>query len=350
MNTRQVRTLAIVLFVLLAAFFATRLSDNQGGGQASVLLLPGLSEQINDISQLRAIKAGESTTIRHSDGQWVVREREDYPADTGKLRKLLLELAEARKIEEKTSNPDLYARLGVEDSSADSQGTELRISAGDTEFSLIVGNLAQRQYRYARIAGEAKSWLIDQNPSVPNNISAWLLQDILDVDSDLIQSVTITHDDGETIHIEKDDRTARDFSVPDIPEGRELSYASVVDSIAGVVSGLKLQDVARAGQTEADDSGARAVYRTFDGLEIAIDSVKRENDTWITVSASQGEAAPPAVTGETAASEQATDAATESAESINDRLGGWTYKIQSYKADQLRRRWDNILKGTEEEE
>ena len=46
---------------------------------------------------------------------WTVAERDNYPADTGRLRKLLLELAEARLLEEKTSNPELYDRLKVED-------------------------------------------------------------------------------------------------------------------------------------------------------------------------------------------------------------------------------------------
>ena len=42
-------------------------------------------------------------------------ERADYPADEAKVRKLLIALADAKVVEEKTSNPASYATLGVED-------------------------------------------------------------------------------------------------------------------------------------------------------------------------------------------------------------------------------------------
>ena len=321
--------LAIVLIILLVGLFATRLSNNRNDRSASGLLFPDLKTQINDISQVTVIKADESATVRNDSGKWVLAERYDYPADTGKLRKLLLTLADAKKLEAKTSDPGLYERLGVEDSGADSQATEIRIAGPDSETALIVGNLAQRKYRYARIPGESRSWLIDQNPIVPAAVSGWLMQEILNIDASGVQSVTISHSDGETIRIEKDNRAANDFNVPDIPDGRELSYASVVDSIAGVLSGLNLQDVARTSEAEGNDSDVRTVFTTFDGLKITIDSALRDENTWISVIATQ------------------TDSESDEAAKINDRLDGWSYQIQSYTADQLRRRWDGILKVEE---
>ncbi len=329
MNTRQIKTLAIVLIILLAGLFATTLSNNQGDSSAGGLLFPDLKAQINDVSQVSISKADQSVTLRNDAGKWVLAELQNYPVDTGKLRQLLLALADARKLEEKTSNPEMYERLGVEDTAADNQGTEIRIAGPDSESSLILGNLAQRKYRYARIAGETKSWLIDQNPTLPVDVSGWLLPEILNIDSSVIQSVTITHSDGKTIRIEKDHRAATDFTVPDIPDGRELSYASVVDSIAGVLRGLNLEDVAEASVAEEGDSSARTIFTTFDGLEITVDSLIRDENTWITVNATQ--------------SDSESDEATE----INERVGGWAYQIQSYKADQLRRRWDDILKAQE---
>jgi hypothetical protein len=42
------------------------------------------------------------------------------------------------------------------------------------------------------------------------------------------------------------------------------------------------------------------------------------------------------------------DAAAE-AESINQRVAGWLYKIPEYKANMLRRRWADILESESEE-
>lgn len=329
MNTRQTKTLAIVLAVLLAGLFATTLSNNHRDTSAGAMLFPELKSEINHISRLSVSKAGESVTMNNSAGRWVLVERQNYPVDTGKLRKLILSLADARKIEEKTSNAELYERLAVEDAGPDSQGTEIRLGSADSERSIIIGNIAQTKYRYARIPGEAESWLIDQNPTLPGSVSGWLLPEILNIDSTRVQSVTITHGDGETISIDKEDAAVTDFTVAVIPEGRELRYPSVVDGMAGVVSGLNLVDIAVAIDRQGDDSVATTVFTTFDGLELTIDSSHRDENTWIRVHADHA------------------DANSDEAREIEDRVGGWEYQIRSYKADQLRRRWDDILKAEE---
>ncbi len=327
MNTRQIRTLAIILLVLLAGLLATTLSNNSSDTSAGGLLLPDLKAEINDLTEVSIYKAGTAVTLKSDADQWVIAEYKNYPVDTVKLRQLLLSLADARKLEEKTSKAELYRRLGVEDRSAESHGTEIRLAGPDSVRRIIIGNLAQREYRYARISGQEKSWLIDQNPTLPDDLTGWLLRDILDIDSSLIQSVTVTHSDGETIRIHKEDAAVTDYSVADLPDGRELSYPSIVDGMAGVLSGLRLEGVTEA--SEQSDSAATTVFTTFDGLKITVKSSIRDENTWITVGADQ------------------TDAASDAAIKINNRVGGWTYQIQSYKADQLRRRWDDILKAEE---
>ena len=329
MNRTGLKTLAVILLVLIVGVVALTYSERLGNGSASDLLLPDLKSQINDVVGVTIRKAEDTATIRNDSGTWVLAERQDYPVDTGNLRTLLLTLADARKLEQKTSNPEMYGRLGVEDTAADSQGTEIRIAGPDSEKTLILGNLAQRSYRYARIVGEETSWLIDQNPTLPNSVSAWVLKDILDIDQSRIQSVVITHKDGEAIRIEKENPADKDYKVPDIPDGRELSYASIVDGIAGVLGGLVLQDVARVSDAQENDSSATTVFNTFDGLEITADSLVRDEYSWIVIRAG------------------GTDETSDEANEINSRLNGWTFQIQSYKADQLRRRWDDILKAEE---
>ncbi|MFQ6004953.1 MAG: DUF4340 domain-containing protein [Woeseia sp.] len=329
MSSRQIKALAIVLLVLIATLVAINVSEDQGDTSINGLLFPKLKAQLNRINEVSITKAGESITVRNTSGQWVVAERDDYPADTGKLRKLLLALADASRLEEKTSNSEMYARLGVEDMSETSEGTQVRISGAESPASLIIGKLAQRKYRYARIPGKAESWLIDQNPVVPADGGDWLLPEILDIDTSRVRSVTITHADGETVQIEKENAEDSDFRLPGMPDGRELRYPSIVNGIAGVVSNLNLEDVSKTSASDDYESDTKTVFTMFDGLQIAVDSFVRDENTWIRLAASQG------------------DADTSQAAEINARTAGWDYRVQKYKGDQLRRRWTDLLKAEE---
>src|SRR5690606_440600 len=146
----------------------------------------------------------------------------------------------------------------------------------------------------------------------------WLVRDITDLAAARVQSVTIRHADGATIRIRKDSEDAANFTVEDIPEGRELSYASVANSIAAALDNLTLDDVRRAGDAApatadtpdpagagSDEAGADAgeasgdeapeavttVFRTFDGLKVTVDSTGTDGETWIRLHAA---ALPPA--------------------------------------------------------
>ena len=47
-----------------------------------------------------------------------MHEKGGYPADTGKVRKLLIGIAQSTMLEQKTSNAERYGELGVADPTA----------------------------------------------------------------------------------------------------------------------------------------------------------------------------------------------------------------------------------------
>ncbi len=436
MSPRTLRILAVVVVVLFAAvWLVNRQRDAQPA--ASALLLPGLEDRLDEIKAVTLTDEDGSLRIERRENEWVVPAKGGYRADTAKLRGLLLGLAEAKKVEQKTANPELYGRIAVLDPTkageekdggddADKAGVLVASEGlGDADFAVILGDSAQRDYRYVRIADEATSWLVDRNPDVPDSATGWLVRDITDLDATRVQSVTIRHADGATIRIRKDSEDAANFTVEDIPEGRELSYASVANSIAAALDNLKLDDVRRAGDAApvtadtpdpagagSDEAGADAgeasgdeapeavttVFRTFDGLEVTVDSTGTDGETWIRLHAAAlppaEDSAPAAADGAAsgtpaaagaAAAEEAPDgpaaagagaagdgtASGESKDSaapadaaggdeaeknagkkadpeaeaaeINARAAGWEYRIPQYKASQLRRHWEDLL-------
>lgn len=369
MNQKTIKYLGATVVGLILLLVIMRTSDDNNAIVSGGMLLPDFRAIANNVSEVRISRtsADESLRLERVDGNWVVTDRDNYAADVGKIRQLIIALADAKIVEEKTSNPDNYDRLGVKDPQDGGSGTEVVVVSGDATNSVILGEEAQGEFRYARVSGEQQSFLVDQSPDLPAEVGDWLLPDVLDLAATRIRSVTISHADGETIAIEKSERAQTDFDVLGVPEDRELSYATVANGIAGALADLTLDDVRAA--TDAPPS-TTTVFDAWNALQITAEIVEDDDTSWITFAAAAVAVDDAAETGltESAASsaddtlddsaenasnedqaQESKSAADEAAE-INERLAGWQYKLADYQKNLLVRRWDDILKAEEDEE
>jgi hypothetical protein len=360
------RTVAILLaaFVVLLALVMFGQRESASSAGAGAPLIAGLEDALGDIERVTVTKANGETvaTIEKRPDNWVVTDKHGYAADAGKLRQALTALGEARILEQKTANAELYGRLGVEDVTApNAAGVSVALTAPGRELpTVILGNAEGAKYRYARRAGEAQSFLIDRNPDVPRAAAQWVESQIVDVRGERVREVTITHPDGEVVHIEKSGPELANFEVANVPEGRELSYPGVANVIGNALRELNLEDVEPADAAPAAEATV-VELKTFDGLVVKVTGVERDDASWITLEASAdpaqaataaaaGEAAEPAAEGAAPPAEgdaPATPAADPSAEAarINAKVGGWRYKIASFQYDQLTRRMTDLLKA-----
>lgn len=322
MTQKHIQALVAIIVGLVLLMFVLRSTDDTGPVGADRLLLPELAAAAGAIATIRVTGVGDAgpLDITRDGDRWSVVSRGGYAADVGLLRQLVISLSEARIVEEKTSNPDNYARLGVDDPEEGGEGTMLSLSGDGFDYTVILGNTAQGDYRYARVAGDATSYLVDQDPRVPGAVGDWLDASIADIPAERIRRVTIRHSDGETIVIEKDSQDQVDFSVRDVPVGRELSYASVGNGIGGALGSLELDDVRVASEGEAL---ATTVFETWNDARIRAELVQNGDDSWVTFSAD------PDIDG------------------LNARVAGWQYRLPEFKQNLLLRRWDDLLREEE---
>jgi hypothetical protein len=381
MSKRTVLVLAALLAALLLVAVLSQREDAATTANADSPFIPGLEERINDVSRVRVVKAGDETvaTLERSERGWTVAEKGGYPADVGKVRQALIALAQARILEPKTANPELHSRLGVEDVGSDAAaGAELVIEGAGEPIEIVIGSAEGSAFRYARRSADAQSYLIDRDPELPEDTAGWLAPTIIDIAADRIQSVTISHADGETVRILKDAPGQERFTVEAVPEGRELLYVGVADAVAGVLRNLRMEDVAPLTEPLAEPA-FRTEFRTFDGLIVAATAAAAE-EPWVTLSArydaDQAEqfatqapevssdpattpggtggrdtAAQGSTTGEPAAAEadDTTEAAEvqpqEEASDLDQRLDGWRYRLATYQFEQMSRRLGDLLKA-----
>ena len=362
MNSRSFRNLGIVVFALVVILVGLEFADRSPVESAGDALLPDLRARINTIEQLDIERAGAPiVTLATEGGTWTVTNRSGYPADVGRIRQALLALADARILEVKTANPDRYGALGVNDPGEEgSRGVRLTVTGSDFETRLIVGDTNQQGQRYLRLAEQAAAVLIDKDPALPDAVTDWLRPELVDLPASGMTQIGIRHGDGEMIEMTRTTDGGPEFDVLDVPEGRELSYPTVVNGIAAALSNLTLVDVRPASSPgTAPDADTVSRFETADGLRVTVRTFRSDDESgdWIAISAAADELAAgpagdaasdssddsPSKAGAADDNDPAGSNAAATAASLNARLGGWQFRIDDYKLEQLTRRWDDIL-------
>ena len=223
--------------------------------------------------------------MKRAEDGWQLEEK-SYPADADTLRKLMLDLARAKRVEAKTSNPDLYSKLGVEDVSADdAQGVMLELGGGGDPLALIIGsNYSQGTGTYVRVPSEAQSWLINANVAVDKKTSSWLKKDLLDLQPSRVSGVEVVAGEDK---VEIGRNADGDFRLLNLPKGREAASDFAADATAGFLQGLRIEDV--AGESDRPEIERSAKFSLSDGAEITISAWQQDNQTWIALAAALDE-------------------------------------------------------------
>src|SRR5690606_11287235 len=111
MTSRTLLSLTVAALIALSAglWLASQRSADPAPG--SDLLYPDLRGELDAVTEVRLLgpTAQTNVTLKRLEDGWRVGERHDYRADTAKVRRLLLALADARVFEAKTANPEHYA-------------------------------------------------------------------------------------------------------------------------------------------------------------------------------------------------------------------------------------------------
>ena len=104
-------TLVLVALALVAVATGDRTVSHAAPGEAA---LPGLAGKLGEAASVVVKRSGlELTFVRDGDG-WLVVEKGNYPA-AGKVRQIVLGMADLALVEPKTQKPEFYPRLEVED-------------------------------------------------------------------------------------------------------------------------------------------------------------------------------------------------------------------------------------------
>lgn len=302
-------------------------------------LVPELREQVNEIAAIDILGVGEQPKVRlrRERDRWRVMEKSGYEADFALVHDLLRDLAEVRRVEERTSSSEWYPRLGVSGpDAAESEGAT--VSFPDTGLpEIIVGHADSAGIgRYMRIRNQSTSWLTDRAPEVPVAPLEWLERAIMDIPASELSGITIRHPDGETVRLRSTGQEREQWVVVNVPEGREAAPAWQLQPIAGALTALTLEDV-RENRDIPDDT-VRALFRTHDGLNFVASLFREDGRHWLHFSVSaEIEASDEEMLDEDDAA-LAVDAA-----AVDERLSPWQFAIPGERFEDMTPRLQDVL-------
>lgn len=387
---------ALIAAALIALIAAVLINSSKKpvseSAEQTKMLLPDLRAHVNEINAitLTGAEGNVLTTLKRGDSGWVVVEKSNYPADLAKVREFLLKLADATLIEQKTSNPKLYADLGVDDvKNKDAKGVLVALDGLKQPVRLIVGNFngAGGGGTFVRRDGDAQSWLAKGNLTVEKTTANWEQRELGDIPAARIKQVTLTATDGKTLRVYKDQPTDSNFKVADVPKGREVSSDFVANNLGAALASLRVDDAVAAKDQPPGDKVYKAAYVAFDGL--VVDTVAWEKDgkyyaqfavksdpaqADVQVKADQEKAKadydtraaimgakkpddkpktdapqpvlekPLAMTDPAKDRDERLAALNKEVESLNKKFSGWTFVLPSYKFSSFNKTMDEMLK------
>lgn len=354
----------LTVAVAIAAVVAQR--DTRPVAGAGEPLFPALLDNINDITTVVGVGRGETFTLVRDGDLWVVSEKHRFRANQQNARQLILGTARLTRIEPKTSNPDLYARLGLDDIHAEG-GNAVRYTfknaAGHALAEIIIGNSRlgradpQASEYFVREPAMAQTWLVEGNLPDAIGVMEWVDDKVLDISRDRVHQVTVVHPRGAMVRVAKKKPSQKTFDLLDVPEGTEVDTKWKVSDLGRALATLDLADVMPASQASVPDDGRKVEMTTFDGLRVVLRSVENGERTLARIHASFDESA--VVTeflpgGAEADGESdlllPADAVREEAERINRDTQSWIYVLPDYRAKYMAVTKEELIKKPEEKE
>ena len=248
MNRKTLFVLAVLALALVAGwYFTSQVGLPRVPAQAEPWL-PGVQ-----VAQVKAIEVqrGDQPLVRleRREQGWVVPAKADYPADQGVVNRLLKALAEARKVEPRTANPELYGRLGLADKGeAEERAVRLTLEQGEAPLRLLIGKPGQQEGQLVRRADEAQSWLVSQRIELPASELEWLDRRVTAIPFAEVRELDLRHAGGERLTLARDKAEEANLQVRDLPKGKRLAFDGAANGFGQFFADLRFADAAPLAQ------------------------------------------------------------------------------------------------------
>lgn len=342
---------SITLVIIVAAMISTRNRAPQTSVERPTLSQE-LSDQVNNISQIIMESQAQSVHISKQGNNWSVMQADNYPAKFDKVKKLVLDVADLNILSQKTSNPELFGELGVQDP-REQNSSSLQLTmldgSGNAVIAIILGDKRAADGQYVRITDSNNTYLVDGQPAVSADPKDWIQTDLLDIDDERVSDVTINHPNGEIITLTRPDNES-DFELQGIPEDMQAQPDNIISGPGTFLSNLTIQNAINRETFNFPGPQVITTIKTFDGLIATIHSAQTGAINYATIDFAVDESSMPSGSGSGARNaivigekeEPTEEDVRKEVETLNDKTRNWVFIIPQYRYSLLTKRMEDL--------
>lgn len=296
---------------------------------------PTLEKNINDAAKIEVKNAKASFSITRNGQNWGLDQKDGYQVEFEKVKSAIVNISNFKLIEKKTSDPDRYSRLEVEEPNspeAKSRKIVIKTAKGRVLVEAVIGKLNANLFgtggsgTYLRRGKEKASWLVRGRVELGEEPNNWLARQIVNYGQEKVRNVVITNPNGNSFIISKSAEKQKNFQLKNTPAGRKLKNADELNPLGGVMWRMMFDDVKKAEKQVWPKTPWVAYYSTWSGIRVQIETVKFGEDYWGRFKANVDEKIVDA---------KKKAAAQKLVNEINARVQGWTYMLTAGDSEKL---------------
>jgi len=341
----------VMVLLMLVTIYRTDDNDDDYG-----LLFPDLFSELSQVDNIQ-FSSGEDQFSLHREGEdWFIPDHYNYPANFDEVKRMLIDLSEAKLMEKKTSNPEQYAVLGVDGAkpeTPDGDSIKVLLKHGDNDIAglllgkqrdVTVASAGPKQF-YVRRVGDEQSWLAEGYLLISPVMLNWIDSQVIDLARERIARVEIIQPNGDIatlVNLGKKDK----FGTPESGEKTVFKYPQLGYDIAGSLHQLRMEDVLpKKDFNRGDADVVIARFITFDGLVITTKTSFIDGFYYTTLSADYQ----PELISEAPDDIKALDVLKSEeqvkteAEALNKKLSDWVYRVSGFTGTNLMRAKADIV-------
>lgn len=291
--------------------------------EAGRLAFPGLAPRLQGAARIEVVRGDRTLVVQKSGDRWVLPDKGGYSVQVEKLRGLLTGLTELRLVEARTSDPQQWGRLGLDDP-RQATGTAILLRVLDgSGAALAEAVLGHRRVRmggtvpeqiFVRLPGQQGTWLGEGRLAADADPQLWLDREVADIPSAGMAEARATRG-AEMVEVARVD--GKPALRQPAQHGPVEDYR--VEDVFRAFESLTFTDVQPAASIPGEPVGT-AVFTTGDGLKVEVAGNRAGEQFWVRLTASG--------TG---------------SEAMQARWNGWAYQLGQWKEKQLLPRLEDLL-------